>query len=263
MRWFAVIIGFVLVLTGCSSSGSDSSEPPAQDDSVDLSTLPVADPWALFPQAPPDPDPFGIPTGEVAYPDDEDGIAVYDAPDGTPFAVLPVEPYRVPTGYPVVAHSGDWLQVMLVARRDLPSKVGPDKVNAVTGWVYGPETTTDMLDTLIQADLTAGTVSIITNGEVTTTTEAGFGKPETPTPPERTFVMSITAEEGVTYSRVFLYLGSHSPTLDIYKDGPAPIAIHAYSTHSGYISDGCVRIPDDQLDAFAAVPVGTPVVFVT
>lgn len=230
---------------------------------MDLTTLEAATPWALLPEAPMDPDPFATPTGEVVYPIDEAGVAVYDAPGGAPFATLPVEAYRGVTGYPVVARTDDWLQVMLVARRDLPSRVGPDKVNAVTGWVYGPQTTTAMLDTLIRVDPTAGTVSIVTNGTVTTTTEAGFGKPETPTPRERTFVMSIAPDHNAAYSPVFVYLGSHSPTLDTFKTGPAPIAIHAYPTHRGEISNGCLRIPADQLDPFAAVPLGTPVVFVT
>ena len=228
---------------------------------MDLTTLPVADPWAVLPDAPADPDPFGTPTGEVAYPADPAGIALYDAPGGTPFAVLPVEAYVGVTGYPVVAHDGSWLQVMLVVRRGLPSEVGADGVNAATGWVYGPQTTTATLDTVIRADPAAGTVSVVTDGQVTASTEAGFGAPATPTPHERTFVMSVAANPQATYSRVFVYLGSHSPTLDTFDGGPAPIAIHAYRTHAGEISNGCMRIPADQLDPFAAVPLGTPVVF--
>jgi len=225
--------------------------------------LTTADPWEHFPQAPVDPDPHGTPTGEVAYPIDPAGIALYDAPGGEPFAVLPVEAYQGVTGYPVVARRDDWLQVMIVSRRGLPSKVGPDGVNSATGWVYGPQTTTATLDTRIEADPAAGTVSVVTNGQVTATTEAGFGKPATPTPHERTFVMSVAPDPNATYSRVFVYLAAHSPTLDKFGDGPAPVAIHAYATHSGQISNGCIRIPAANLDPFAAVPLGTPVVFVS
>jgi hypothetical protein len=91
---------------------------------------------------------------------------------------------------------------------------------------------------------------------------AAHGTSRTPTPLTRTFVMSIAPQTGVTYSRTFVYFGAHSPTLDSFDGGPAPIAIHAYPTYSGAISNGCLRIPADSLDTFAAVPLGTPVLIV-
>ncbi|MCL2466145.1 MAG: L,D-transpeptidase [Micrococcales bacterium] len=284
-RILAIVgLAVLLVLPGCSAKPTaEPSTPPPPPPTrttvptptptptppvpppgpVDLSTLPKADPWAVLPAAPVDPDPSGTPSGEVAYPVDPAGIALYDAPGGEPFAVLPVEAYKGVTGYPVVAHRDDWLQVMIVARRGLPSVVGKEGVNSATGWVYGPQTTTSTLDTVIEANPAAGTVSVVTNGQVTASTQAGFGKAATPTPHERTFVMSIAANPEAQYSRLFVYLAAHSPTLDTFGGGPAPIAIHAYSTYSGQISNGCMRIPANKLDPFAAVPTGTPVVFVS
>ncbi|WP_188037838.1 L,D-transpeptidase, partial [Actinotalea sp. JY-7885] len=226
---------------------------------VDLATLPVADPWAVMPQAVADPDPGTMPSGLLVTPDTDPGIALYDAPRGAPFALLPLVQYQGVTSYPVVAQQGDWYQVLLTVRRGLPSQVGPDGVNEATGWVHADDVLTSSTDYRITASLGTGEVVLHRGEEEVARTVTGFGTPETPTPLGRTFVMSIAPDPGARYSPVFVYLGSHSPTLDEFDGGPAPIAIHAYATYSGPISNGCLRVPADALAPFADVPLGTPV----
>jgi hypothetical protein len=226
---------------------------------VDLASLPVADPWAVLPDAVPDPDPGAMPSGELVTPLSAAGIPLYDAPRGRAFAVLPLVQYRGETSYPVVAQRGSWYQVLLTVRRGLPSEVGPDGVNDATGWVAASDVRVSTTDYRITATLSTGEVELRRGGEVVASTPAGIGAPSSPTPVTRTFVMSIYANPEATYSRVFVTFGAHSPTLDAFLGGPAPIAIHAYPSHDGAISNGCLRIPADMLDAFAAVPLGTPV----
>lgn len=233
--------------------------PPWVPPVVDLTALPIADPWAVLPQAVPDPDPGTMPSGLLVTPASAAGIPLYDAPRGTPFAVLPLVQYLGETSYPVIAQSADWYQVLLTVRRGLPSEVGPGAVNEATGWVHAADVVTSTTDYRITASLGSGQVTLHRGDEVVATTEAGIGAPATPTPVTRTFVMSIYPDPQATYSRVFVTFGAHSPTLDAFNQGPAPIAIHAYASHRGQISNGCLRIPAEMLDAFAAVPLGTPV----
>lgn len=247
---------------------SERTHPPAPTSAapawtpppLDLAALPVADPWAVLPRAVPDPEPGAVPSGLLVAPSTPAGVPLYDAPRGEPFAVLPRAAYEGDTSYPVVAQDGDWYQVMLVVRRGLPSEVGPSGVNEATGWVWAADVTTSTTDLRITATLSTGEVTLWRGEEVLARTVAGIGTPETPTPVTRTFVMSIYPDPNATYSRVFVTFGAHSPTLDEFSGGPAPIAIHAYPSHSGAISNGCLRIPADMLDAFAGVPLGTPVI---
>ena len=272
------VVGIVVALAALAGCAGGAAEPgpaatvtrpaavavdkvaaPAPMPAVDLSTLPVADPWAVLPAAPVDPDPGTMPSGLLVAPADAAGAALFDAPSGTPFAVLPRAAYLGDTSYPVVAQQGGWYQVLLAVRRGLPSQVGSAGVNEATGWVRAADVTTSTTDLSIRASLSAGTVQLLRGGEVIATSEAGHGRPSTPTPITRTFVMSIYPDPTATYSRLFVTFGAHSPTLDSFLTGPAPIAIHVYPTHSGAISNGCLRIPADMLDTFAAVPLGTPV----
>ncbi|KGM01857.1 L,D-transpeptidase [Cellulomonas cellasea] len=282
----ALAAALLLVLAGCGTGGTGTAEPgPTQTVAapvtaerthppapapaaptpawtpppLDLASLPVADPWAVLPRAVPDPDPGAVPSGQLVAPSTPAGAPLYDAPRGEAFALLPVAAYQGDTAYPVVAQEGDWYQVMLVVRRGLPSEVGPSGVNEATGWVWAGDVTTSTTDLRITATLSTGEVTLWRGEEVLARTGAGIGTPETPTPVTRTFVMSIYPDPNATYSRLFVTFGAHSPTLDQFSGGPAPIAIHAYPSHSGAISNGCLRIPADMLDAFAGVPLGTPV----
>ena len=91
-------------------------------------------------------------------------------------------------------------------------------------------------------------------------TVAGIGTPETPTPVTRTFVMSVYPDPNATYSRVFVTFGAHSPTLDEFSGGPAPIAIHAYPSHSGADLERVPAHPRGHARRVRRdVPLGTPV----
>ncbi|KGM08609.1 L,D-transpeptidase [Cellulomonas bogoriensis] len=231
--------------------------PPMPE--VDREGLPPADPWAVLPQAPADPDPTTMPDGTLATPLSDAGAVLHDAPGGQPFAVLPQVQYLGQTSYPVIDTHGPWHQVLLTVRRGLPSEVGPGGVNEATGWVHLDEVELHTTDHRIVIDLGEGTVTLSQGTRVLARTEAGYGAPGTPTPETRTFVMSIHPDPAATYSPLFVMFGASSPTLDQFLGGPAPIAIHTFATHRGPISNGCLRVPADALDPFTEVPLGTPV----
>lgn len=231
--------------------------PPA----VDPASLPEALSWNLLPDAPPDPDPGTMPGGRLVAPAHPDvaPTLVYDAPRGVPLATLPAVQYRGDARYPVIADDGDWYQILLPVRRGLPSVVGTAGVNDATGWVHADDVAVSSTDYRIVVSLSAGTVTLTKAGAVVVSTEAGTGKPASPTPVTRTFIMSIDTDPTVSYTPAFLDLGAHSPTLDTFHGGAPTIAIHAYPTHRGAISNGCLRVPAANLDALLEAPIGTPV----
>jgi lipoprotein-anchoring transpeptidase ErfK/SrfK len=227
---------------------------------VDKSTLPVTDPWAVLPDAPADPDISAMPTGKLVAPVDPAGAVLWDAPEGKPFAILPVESYIGKSAYPVIAETRQSYQVLIGARRGLPSEIGGPNVNGATGWVLKTDVTTSSTDYAIVVDLSDQTTTLYQGGQEIFATSAAVGKPASPTPVTRTYIMSIYSDPTVRYTPYYVALATHSDTLDAFRGGPAPTAIHTDVATAGPISNGCVRVPPDALGHFKDLPLGTPVV---
>ena len=226
---------------------------------VDMSVLPVTDPWAILPQAPADPDISTMPSGTLVAPINSAGAVLWDAPEGKPFAILPVESYIGVSQYPVITETRQFYQVLIGARRGLPSKVGRENVNGATGWVLKTDVTTSSTDYSITVNLGKETVTLAKAGEPVFSTPAAVGKPQSPTPVTRTYIMSIYSDPTVRYTPFFVALATHSDTFDVFRGGPAPTAIHTDPSTAGPISNGCVRVPRDALNRFRDLPLGTPV----
>ncbi len=88
----------------------------------------------------------------------------------------------------------------------------------------------------------------------------GIGKPDTPTPTGRTFLLGSIVDPQQNYSPVILPLGAHSDTLDSFGGGPGTVAIHTWPTTDvlgAATSHGCIRVPRAALDRLSEVPLGT------
>ena len=218
--------------------------------------LDLIDPWSVTPGAPED---DGSGTVESIVQLAPKGAVVHAAPGRDVIGLLPGITLMDDTAIPVTDRDGGWLRVMLPSRLSLPSEGGV--VNGATGWIH----VSDVADLVprthdVVVDLVAHTVTVNgPDGSVTVPTR--HGAPESPTPPGRTYVASRWTEESSTPQ--VAALGSHSPTLDAFGDGPAVVAIHAYTgeTTQGVGSNGCIRLhPDDWVRAgMDALPIGTPV----
>ena len=90
--------------------------------------------------------------------------------------------------------------------------------------------------------------------------EIGIGKPDTPTPAGRTFLLGSMVDPNQDYSPVILPLGTHSDTLDSFGGGPGTVAIHTWPTTDVIgtaTSHGCIRVPKNALSKLQEVPLGT------
>lgn len=219
---------------------------------AELARLPAATTFATVPDAPLDPAPAQVPSGQVVHPIVP--VAVYARPGGEAIAVLPPQQLGSDTWVPVLAEQPGWDLVALSARP-----------NGATGWLYRDNATLAVARTpyWITVDRATFTLTLSNeDGEVGRWT-VGVGKPHAVTPAGRTFLLASIRDTHPTFSPIVLPLGAHSDTYTSYGGGPGTVAIHTWPTRDVYgrpSSDGCIRVPPEALAALsAAVPLGTAV----
>jgi hypothetical protein len=243
---FAVVLGFTFF--GGGEPGTDPSSIAA-DEVAPGGVLPVSSTYTTVEGAPADPDPMGRTDGLVVHPVRE--TPVHDAPDGRAIARMETTQFG-DTWLPVLAEQPGWVQVLL-----------PSRPASSTGWIRADDVERARTPYVIEVHLGSKTLELVRNGDVVDEWSVGIGKPETPTPTGRTFLLGAFADENQNYSPVILPLGTHSPTHDTYGGGPGTVAIHTWPTADVFgaaISDGCIRVPQDALDQLAEVPLGTLVI---
>lgn len=229
-------------------------------------------PWitaaATLPSAPGDIDaPY---SGLLAAPK-TDGLAVHAAPDGRAFGLLPARVIDSDgsgrTWMPVVGPAtGPWLQVLLPARRNLPSSVAP--VNGATGWVLASEVLTKASSVTVEVDLTAGTITVSDGGNTLSVFPVSISGGDS-TARGRSFVMGrySTSLSQRCSAQPMLILSAQSESLDGYFGQDTAVqAIHAFSIAcrdlSGYTqaTPGCIIVNEaDVPRILALVPDGAPV----
>ena len=238
-----------LVLVLKDGNGSPAPKPSFSPTAkIDLKSLPVSSTMTTIKAAPKDPRPTKIPKGTVVHP--KRMTALYDAPDGTPFARIGPKQFG-DTWLPVITRNRDWVQVLL-----------PSKPNGSTGWLRSSELAEANSRFLVVVHLGARSLDLVQDGQSVGTWTVAVGATATPTPVGRTFVLGQIVDEKQPFSPVILPLGSHSATLDSYGGGPGTVALHGWTDPSVFgkaISHGCVRVPDDALALLRTVPIGTPV----
>lgn len=216
---------------------------------VDLRRLVAVTTAASLPTAPVDTEPQATTDGLVVRP--VRVLPVYDNPAGRAFAKMPPQQFG-DTWLPVIAQRAGWLRVLL-----------PSRPNGATGWLRESGVELRTSPYLVRVHLGSRTLEIDYEGGSIGTWPVAVGKPDTPTPTGRTFVLGSVLDEAQSYSPIILPLGSHSDTLDTYGGGPGTVALHGWpdpSVFGSAVSHGCIRVPADALDRLTQVPLGTLVI---
>ncbi|HEY3481026.1 MAG TPA: L,D-transpeptidase [Streptomyces sp.] len=244
-----------------AAAGSDPDDGPAvvQPQPVSpeqLGKLPQATTSGDIAAAPKDPGPGQVPGGRLLRP--LQTVALYREPGGPAVAALPAAQLVSDTWLPVVAEEPGWAEVLL-----------PSRPNGTAAWVYLDDTvTTARSPYRIEVDRGRYTLRLFKDGTETGRWTVGVGKPNSPTPATRTFIMSSIRDTHPTFSPIVLALGAHSDVYTRYGQvggvpGPGTIALHTWPSPDVFgrpSSDGCIRIPADALHAISAdVPIGSPV----
>lgn len=245
---------------GCARAGHRDSDSPrvASPPSPvavheELGKLPEATTFGNLDGAPLDPDPQASTDGTVLRVQRD--LAVYAAPGGQAFARLPATELGSPTWVPVVVRDGGWAQVLL-----------PSRPNSSAGWVRTDDPAAVELARSpyeVDVNIDARRLVLKKDGRNVGGWTVGVGKPASPTPRGRTFVMASIKETVTHFSPIILPLGTHSKTFDTYGGGPGTVALHGWPDPSVFghaSSDGCVRVPADALRQLTALPLGTLVV---
>lgn len=225
---------------------------PVPVSAADLAALPAATTFTTLTEAPRDPDPTAVPSGTLVHP--RQRVPVYRAPGQPAVAALPAQQLGSDTWVPVIARQTGWAQVLL-----------PTRPQGSTGWLYldDPHLTTAHTPYRLVVDRERFTLTLLRDGQPVGTWPVGVGKPVSPTPAGRTFLLASIREQNPTFSPIVLPLGTHSATYTTYGGGPGTVGIHTWPTDDVYgqpSSDGCVRVPSRALHILSTtVPIGSAV----
>ena len=241
---FLVVV--VLAVAGFVLLGDGDAEGKGR---VALGRLTASTTETTLRQAPADPAPMKATDGEVVHP--LRPLPLYAKPGGRPFGTI--GPHQMgETWLPVVDRRGGWSRVLL-----------PSRPNGSTGWVRTDQVERRTSPYLVRVHLASRTLELFHEGTDVGSWTVATGRPETPTPTGRTFLLGSITDENQSFSPVILPLGAHSDTLDTYGGGPGTVAIHGWPDSGVFgtaASHGCIRVPDDALDRLTRVPLGTLVI---
>jgi len=239
----AVVLGAVMWL------GGSSDDPPAraaQPGDVDLSALTESTTHTTLDAAPADDRPAEATDGTVVHP--RKPTAIFDQPGGEPIGKI--GPRQLgDTWLPAIGSQDGWTRVLL-----------PSKPNGSTGWLQTADVAESRTKYLIRVHLGARKLELLRGEKQIGEWSVGIGKPDTPTPTGRTFLLGSIVDPGQQFSPVILPLGSHSDTLDSFGGGPGTVAIHTWPSTEVFgteSSHGCIQVPEDALDHLKEVPLGT------
>ena len=191
-------------------------------------------------------------------------IPVYDAPGGNRLSFRDGELWsytyrrnrlvvRVTQGSP-----GDrWVEAEL-----------PVRPSGIRGWIRTEHFNWSTVEHRILVDLSARSVTLYEGEAVVVSTQAIVGKPATPTPALRGFLVEKLPNHSQQNGSVvlgdwILMLSFFSEALDSFSGGLPRIALHG--THipdrvGEALSNGCIRIPNDIIEVIAReAPLGTVV----
>ena len=229
-----------------ATDGQTRKEPAAR---VKMSQLRPATTATRFPGAPRDASPQAATDGLVVRP--LRMLKVFRKPAGPAFAKMPPKQFG-DTWLPVIDRKAGWVRVLL-----------PSRPNGATGWLRKAGVELRTSPYLLRVHLGSRTIDINYEGDSIGTWPVAVGKPATPTPTGRTFLLGSVVDDDQSYSPVILPLGSHSDSLDTYGGGPGTVALHGWpdtSVFGSAVSHGCIRVPAEALNRLTQVPLGTLVI---
>jgi lipoprotein-anchoring transpeptidase ErfK/SrfK len=246
---YVVVLAFGVSGLSLLLSPDDGSAAPAGRTQVRLAALTESTTHTRLRGAPRDTAPQEATDGEVVRP--LRMLPLYAEPGRRPFGK--VGPRQIgETWLPVVDRRGGWSKVLL-----------PSRPNGATGWLRTGQVERRSTPYLIRVHLGSRRLELFHEGVSVGSWSVAVGRPETPTPTGRTFVLGSITDPQQAYSPVILPLGAHSDTLDTYGGGPGTVALHTWPDDSVFgtaASHGCVRVPSDALARLTHVPLGTLVV---
>ncbi|MTE24054.1 L,D-transpeptidase [Microbacterium sp. ZXX196] len=248
--------------TATPTPSPSPTAPPENTAEYAQGALPATEVHAVIPELPVDADPTALGTGLVATAGAA-GAPVFADPAGEPVAWLPAAQRYGGTTVPVVERAGTWLRVLLVGRQGVPGEGDPSQLS---GWVRAADVTTAREERRVEVSIAEGTIEIVRGRgadeeRTLVTTDFAWGTDATPTPTGRAFIM-LTETVSFAYTRghAMAYLSVQSPTLAGFGGQPVAVtAFHYHDAHAGAISNGCLRLGAEAIDAIAELPAGTVV----
>lgn len=189
-------------------------------------------------------------------------IAIYSAPDAaTPVTTLP-NPWllnddaKLPVQqvFLVIAHQGEWLQVLL-----------PERPNGSTGWIRAAGVRITQNRYRITVELGAHRITVYDGPNVMMQEAVAVGAPATPTPlgTYYTRVLLQAPDPNTVYGPFAYGLSGHSEVLTEFDGGDAEVGIHGNDDASVLgqsVTHGCVRMSNDGITKLSTIlPLGTPV----
>lgn len=254
--------------TGAAPDAAGAAALPASEPVVgapenttvyDVAGLTPIDVWSVTPEIPVDDDPFGALTGELAQP--LGAAPIFADPAGEPVGYLPREAAYGGTTVPVIVRDTHWVKVMLAGRQGVPPEGNPAQT---VGWLRLADVELRPVTSYVEVHLAAHTVDIVSGaGSERVADDFAWGKPSTPTPVGRTFVMwtTVVPEFAYTQGHALTYLGVQSPAMAGFDGGEVAVtAFHYYRVRSGDVSFGCIYLDAPATDRLAQLPPGTPVI---
>jgi lipoprotein-anchoring transpeptidase ErfK/SrfK len=173
-------------------------------------------------------------------------------PDGWSFDTTTF--FDNPLVMPVIAESGDWLQVMVPARP-----------NGSTGWIRAADVDLSTHHYRMELDLSAFHLTVYDGSEVIAETDVVIGKDATYTPVGRFYLNEVVPQSnpGGVYGPFVLSTNGYSESLETFDGGLPVIAFHGTNQPQligTKASNGCVRMPNDVITFLAdTLPAGTPI----
>jgi hypothetical protein len=162
-----------------------------------------------------------------------------------------------PSTLPVLASTpGGWLHVRL-----------PERPDEDTAWIRASDATLSTTPFRIVINLKTTHLELFKRNREIMDVPAGVGATYTPTPLGDFFVAFFEPPIGPEYGAFIMVTSAHSRAIESWSGtGDAIIAIHGpigadaeIGTTGAYISNGCIRLHDNDLLRLADVPPGTPI----
>ena len=184
-------------------------------------------------------------------------VKTYDAPGGRNIGAMG-HWYGWPQVTPILESRGEWLKVRL-----------PERPNGSTAWIKrsGVKITQSVWRIVIHVGQT--NLTVYRAGFPAWTSPVGLGKASTPTPTGSFYLGVIEPSGGPGYGPFSLVSTAHSEAIQSWQGtGDAVIAMHGpisaksdkqIGATGTYISNGCVRMHLNDLQALSVIPLGTPI----
>jgi lipoprotein-anchoring transpeptidase ErfK/SrfK len=181
----------------------------------------------------------------------------YYRPDG-PVKVQVAKTWQTePSTLPIIGTApGGWLHVRL-----------PQRPDQLTAWIHASDGVEVQTPYRIVVNLKTTHLQLYKLNRLVLDVPAGVGAADTPTPLGHYFVAFLEPPIGPEYGAFIMITSAHSQVIQSWEGtGDAIVAIHGpigadaeIGTTGAYISNGCVRLHDNDLLHLQDVPPGTPI----